>query len=107
MKKFFSATQASKLLHSGRFFTLRGSYVLQGESHPESGESFSVSFSVDSQGFAKVEGKPVRRYGLPTSKQVLALALETLAGMEAQGARIFCADQDEAFLRSVGIISPN
>ena len=105
MKKYFQASQASKLLESGRFFTLRGSYVLQGEPHPESGEAYSVAFTVDKEGFAKVNGQPVKRYGLPTAKEILSKALRTLSDMESQGARLYCDDQDERFLVSVGAIS--
>jgi hypothetical protein len=102
---FVSSARVSQMLESGRFFTLRGSYVVQGESHPESGEAFSVRFSVDRGGFAKVDGKPVKRYGLPTAKEVLKAALKALGELEDTSARLYCDDQDERFLASVGAIS--
>jgi hypothetical protein len=105
MTTIVPSARASAMLESGKYFTLRGRYVLQGEMHPESGDCFSVPFFVDKEGFAKVDGKPVQRYGLPTAKQVLACALKTLGELESHSARIFCDDQDERFLASVGMIS--
>lgn len=118
MTTIIPSARASKLLSSGKYFTLRGRYLLQGEPLPEIGDEFSVAFTVDKEGFAKVEGKQIKHLsrvngtnsvfvvaGPPTACEVLAAALKALGELESHAQRIYCDDQDEHFLASVGAIS--
>ena len=102
---FVSSARAFTLIDSKKHFALRGSYVLQGEPHPESGAAFHFPFFVDKEGFAKINGVPFRRSSLPTPREILSHALKALNELEGRSCRLFCDDQDERFLASVGAIS--
>jgi hypothetical protein len=110
--------RASRLLESGKYFTLRGRYIVQGEPLPEIGDEFSIAFTVDKEGFASIEGKQVKHLsrvngtnsvfvvaGPPTAGEVLAAALKALGELESYRQRIYCDDQDERFLVRVGAAS--
>lgn len=109
-----------------RFETLANRYVtmqrnsvivIQSEPHPESGDIYEVELKFDGDGYV-LDGQHlmvnqrdrVNPWGHPITvsggcmgwKDSAARAIKLLSDKETQGARGYCAMQDEMFMRATG-----